>query len=164
MDLPAIDLNAFLTQTQSMLEHSLGDDVHLTLRLNARVPLVRANIADLEWMVLNLLAHARERMPDGGLVTVQTDHVDGRFGGPPGSPVTQRHVRLTVSDTGPGMSPNLQRQIFESIFSSEGMGTGLGLPTVAMSAHHLRGWLSVQSHEGTGTNVHVHLPLSPGTV
>src|SRR5262249_46769895 len=123
------------------------------------LPCVKADPNQLEQVVINLAANARDAMPEGGEFRIQTDFVDERvaagFGRDPGP-----CVRIRISDTGCGMSQEVQEHVFEPFFTTKGMGkgTGLGLSTVYGIIQQNRGTIHVSSEPGRGTTFDILLP------
>ncbi|MGC4096622.1 MAG: response regulator [Nitrospira sp.] len=155
-------LNATLSNVESMLERLIGADVQLTLKLSVDDLRIKADPALVEQIVMNLVVNARDAMPTGGKLMIETAsaelnrqpryHVNPI---PPGE-----YVRLSVSDTGCGISSELQEQIFKPFFTTkeEGKGTGLGLSTVYGIVTESGGGLDVISEGGVGTRFDVYLP------
>ncbi|RAS67268.1 phospho-acceptor domain-containing protein [Lentzea atacamensis] len=157
-----VDLNAAITKVRAMLTTLIGEDVELTLDLPEHVSHVWADAGQLEQILFNLAANARDAMPDGGVLHVGTDDVfldachAGRIVGVrPG-----HYVALVVSDTGTGMDESVQAQIFEPYFTTKpaGKGTGLGLATVFGIVQQSGGQIHLTSSPGAGTTVSVYLP------
>jgi two-component system, cell cycle sensor histidine kinase and response regulator CckA len=157
-----VDLNQVVGDFTRMLRRLLGKDIKLELRLAAALPMVSADTGMLEQILLNLAINARDAMPSGGKLCVETRAVDISVAGARG----QAHAypgqfsSLRVSDTGVGMSQEVLERVFEPFFSTKplGQGTGLGLATVHGIVQQHRGWLDVSSRVGAGTSFEVFLP------
>jgi CheY-like chemotaxis protein len=155
-----LDLNEVLRGTEKLLRRVLGEDVRLESLLADGLWPVRGDRGQLGQVVLNLSVNARDAMPTGGRLAIETANLTlGRealeLGLPPG-----RWVRLTVRDTGHGMTPEVRAHLFEPFFTTKpkGQGTGLGLSTVYGIVKQSGGHVHVESAVGKGTAVHVHLP------
>lgn len=157
-----LSLNAILRNCESMLRRLIGADIQLTLRLSVDDLRIKADPTFVEQIVMNLVVNARDAMPTGGKLTIETtlgdlDHVPKYHVNPipPGE-----YVKMSVSDTGCGMSPEVQAQIFTPFFTTkeEGKGTGLGLSTVLGIITQNGGGLDVISAIGVGTRFDVYLP------
>ncbi|HEU4327401.1 MAG TPA: PAS domain S-box protein [Roseiflexaceae bacterium] len=154
----ALDLNSCVGGMEQLLHRLIGSDVLLATQLTPDLPLVYADRSQIEQVLVNLAVNARDAMPAGGRLTITTAVVlrapEGS-GGPP-----ERHVRLTVSDTGLGMSSEVLQHLFEPFFTTkaQGQGTGLGLATCYGIVHQHGGTITVSSTEGQGTTVVVDLP------
>ncbi|THJ18934.1 MAG: response regulator [Nitrospira sp. CG24B] len=157
-----LSLNAILSNCESMLRRLIGTDIQLTLRLSVDDLRINADPAFVEQVVMNLVINARDAMPTGGKLTIDTasaelDHAPTYHVNPlpPGE-----YVKISVSDTGCGMSPEVQAQIFKPFFTTkeEGKGTGLGLSTVFGIVTKGGGGLDVISEIGVGTHFDVYFP------
>jgi signal transduction histidine kinase/ActR/RegA family two-component response regulator len=155
-------LNATLSNIETMLRRLIGADIQLTLRLSTDDLRIKADPALVEQIVMNLVVNARDAMLTGGKLTIETasaklDHQPRYLVNPipPGE-----YVRLSVSDTGCGMSSEVQEHMFKPFFTTkeEGKGTGLGLSTVFGIVTESGGGLDVISARGTGTRFDVYLP------
>jgi signal transduction histidine kinase len=153
-----LNVNDLLRHVRGMLERVLGPGVRLVYDLSATAPFVQADAVQLEWMLLNLAVNGRDAMPDGGTLTIETTSIDTAPKDVRAMSRYQRHVRLTVRDTGGGMIPDVQTRMFEPFFTTKPGGTGLGLTGVAITSRVLNGSLHVRSNEPHGTEVHVYLP------
>jgi two-component system cell cycle sensor histidine kinase/response regulator CckA len=162
----ALDVNRFIRELEHSLRTAAGKQVELTVELDAEPSSVRINEARLEQVLLNLVVNARDALSGDGRITMEISKVyfdrpfDANRTLPPG-----RYVRLTVSDTGFGMSADTMEQIFEPFFTTkDGVGTGLGLATVHGIVEEAGGCIIVESELGDGTTFTIYLPSGdPGT-
>jgi len=159
-----LDLNAVLTNLESMLPRMLGEHITLETRFGSDVPRIAADVAMVEQIVMNLAVNARDAMPKGGKLVLMTSAADiaaGQVQLPPGAHAG-RFVCLTVTDNGCGMEPSVLQRIFEPFFTTKevGKGTGLGLATVYGIVKQHRGWVEVKSELGVGTTFKVFLPAA----
>ena len=152
-----LDLNAVLHDLAGMLQHAAGDGVSVELRLAEDLWQVRADGGQLEQVLVNLTLNARDAMPSGGVLRIETWNVEGR-GGRGG------RVRLVVRDTGTGMDAEVRVRAFEPFFTTKeaGEGTGLGLATVYGIVKGAGGDVAIESEPGQGTVVTVELPALAG--
>jgi two-component system, cell cycle sensor histidine kinase and response regulator CckA len=159
-----LDLNEIVAGMEPMVRRIIGDDVSVGVRLVPGLAAVEADQAQLERVILNLAANARDAMPEGGRLTIETavveldeDYVRSRGEGTAGP-----NVLLAVSDTGVGMSEEVQRHLFEPFFTTKdpGAGTGLGLATVFGVVKQSGGSIYVYSEEGRGTTFKIYLPAA----
>ena len=160
-----LDVNDMLANVQKLLRRTIPESIDVQLDLGAVSDAVRADRVQLEQVVLNLAINASDAMPQGGQLRLSTstadvDHAWAERHSPmrPG-----RYVRLTVSDTGVGMSPETQTRIFEPFFTTKpfGEGTGLGLATVYGIVKQSEGFVWMNSELGRGTTFDVYLPAAP---
>jgi CheY-like chemotaxis protein len=157
-----LNLNEQVMGMVDLLRRTLGEDVDLNARLAPRLWTVRADPSEVENAVLNLAINARDAMPKGGRLVIETanivaeDHEIGVFDLLAAGP----YVRLSVSDTGTGMPPEVLARAFEPFFTTKqpGRGTGLGLSTIYGFAQQSGGTATIYSEAGLGTTVSLYLP------
>jgi signal transduction histidine kinase len=164
VQLEALDLSVVVADVQNLLARSIGEHVQLVVRSAASLPPVHADRSQIEAVLINLAVNARDAMPSGGRLTIELgvthlEHEDTSLL-PPLSP--GRYVRLSVSDTGVGMSPDVVARIFEPFFTTkpQGQGSGLGLATVHGVVAAAGGGLSVHSTPGAGTTICAFYPAA----
>jgi signal transduction histidine kinase/CheY-like chemotaxis protein len=153
-----LNLNAIVAKAEMMLHRILGEEIQLVTTLSPELVNTKVDPVQIEQVLLNLIINAKDAMPSGGRITIETGNIEfdaGYAGLPPG-----RYVMLSVSDTGIGMDAALQSRIFEPFFTTKGpgKGTGLGLSTVYGIVKQNRGEISVQSVPGLGSTFRVCLP------
>jgi PAS domain S-box-containing protein len=157
-----LDLSQMATEMQRMLQRLIGEDMTLDLRLASDLGSVSADPGQIEQVIMNLVVNARDAMPNGGHVIIETANVAfsselsmTEIGRPAGE-----YVRLTVTDTGTGMTEETLANLFEPFFTtkSAGAGTGLGLSTVYGIVKQSEGDIHVQSELGRGTTFRLYFP------
>lgn len=162
LDPKILSLNTAFTSLESLLRRLIGEDIHLVSRLDPTNARLRADQSQLEQVLANLVVNARDAMPNGGTLTIETAQVElTRSPVYHLTPVPPGHyVRLTVSDTGCGMDRKTQAHIFEPFFTTkeEGKGTGLGLSTVFGIVTQCGGAIDVTSRVGHGTRFDLYFP------
>jgi CheY-like chemotaxis protein len=159
----ALDLNEVLAESERMLRRLIGEDVALVTDLAPDLPRVWADAGEIEQVVLNLCVNARDAMPGGGTLTIRTEAVGAADGPPPGPDRRPgRYARLTVADTGHGMTDDVKPHIFDPFFTTKGVGqgTGLGLATVHGIVRQAGGSIDVASEVGRGTTFTILLPAA----
>jgi two-component system cell cycle sensor histidine kinase/response regulator CckA len=160
-----VDMNELVTSTAMLLRRLIGEDITLTLTLGESLGRVKIDPGQIEQVIMNLAINARDAMPSGGQLRIQTTNadVDDLFFKRLGirGPDAGRHfVGLIVSDTGTGMDAVTRRRIFEPFFTTKpkGKGTGLGLATVHGIVSQSRGAIWAESEPGQGTTFRIYLP------
>jgi CheY-like chemotaxis protein len=156
-----LDLKAVVADVDKMLRRILGEDIQLTVSADPQLGAVKADLGQIEQVILNLVVNARDAMPQGGRLAIEVrnaqldesyarDHAEARPG---------PHVLLAVTDTGCGMDQMTLTQIFEPFYTTKGeQGTGLGLSTVYGIVKQSGGLVTVSSEVGQGTTFKVYLP------
>jgi len=160
-----LDLNGLVTNLGRMLQRLIREDVHLELHLWATPLLTHADASMLEQVLINLAVNARDAMPGGGQLRIETAEtvLDEKAAQATPGATPGRYVCLSVSDTGSGMPPEILPRIFEPFFTTKeaGKGTGLGLATVFGIVKQHQGWIVVNNRPGQGVAFTVGLPASP---
>jgi PAS domain S-box-containing protein len=160
-----VDPNELIRENHDMLSRMVGEDVSVMLDLDPEAGLVMADFDQLHQVLMNLVVNARDAMPGGGQLTLRTSPWqldESSASSHPGMGLGP-YVLLEVSDTGVGMSDEVQQKIFEPFFTTKGeAGTGLGLATVYGIVRQAGGWITVQSQPGVGTTFRIGLPLLAG--
>jgi PAS domain S-box-containing protein len=159
-----VDLRTIVSDVERMLQRILSGDVTLTTRLHAGAAQVLVDPGQVERVLLNLAMNARDAMPSGGTLTIETEPVEIHSGASRPLPDVPdgAFIALRVRDTGVGMSEELKARIFEPYFTtkSPGKGTGLGLSTAYGIVRQMEGHIWVESRPGAGSTFHLLLPTS----
>lgn len=156
-------LHAFLKDLMTVLRRTLPEHIEIELDLAPGEIVLAASPVHVQQVLLNLIINARDAMPQGGRLRVRTERLQSDISHTLSCTRVQdrSYARLTVSDTGTGIAPEILPRIFEPFFTTKeaGRGTGLGLSVVREIVHAHGGWIEVQSELGRGTNVHVFWPV-----
>jgi PAS domain S-box-containing protein len=161
-----VDLNSVVTENVKMLTRLIGEDIDLVMVPGPDIGAVKADPGQIEQVIMNLAVNARDAMPHGGKLTIETANVTlddayARFHAPvkPGD-----YVMLAISDTGVGMDADTQAHIFEPFYTTKGLkGTGLGLSTVYGIVKQSEGYIWLYSEAGKGTSFKIYLPRFSAT-
>jgi len=161
-----VNLNAIVTENLKMLGRMIGEDIDLVMVAGAEIGAARADPGQIEQVIMNLAVNARDAMPHGGTLTIETANVtlDEEYARLHAPVTPGEYVMLAVSDTGVGMDAETQSHIFEPFFTTKGLkGTGLGLSTVYGIIKQSGGYIWVYSEPGKGTSFRIYLPRVSAT-
>ena len=162
LELKVVDVNTIISDMERLLTPLIGENIELTTRLDSSLGRTRADAGQLEQVLMNLVVNAKDAMPDGGKIIIQTSNVELDSSHRREHSYIQPgpYVMLSVTDTGCGMDKDTQARIFEPFFTTKekGKGTGLGLSTVYGIVKQSGGYVFAQSELGHGTTFRIFLP------
>src|ERR1700730_9652947 len=157
-----MNVNGVVEEMGKLLPRLIGEDIELVIRTVPNLGAIRADASQMEQVIMNLAVNARDAMPSGGKLVIETSNADLDRAYSSVHPLVQpgRYVLLAVSDTGTGMDAQTQVRIFEPVFTTKGQGkgTGLGLSTVYGVVKQSGGYVWVYSEIGKGTSFKIYLP------
>jgi two-component system, cell cycle sensor histidine kinase and response regulator CckA len=156
-----VDLNAVVAESGAFLRPLIGRVNELVAVLGAAGATVVADAVQLQQVLVNLVANARDAMPDGGRITIETGVAEVTEDRGPAGPAPGTYATIAVSDTGVGMDAATASSAFDPFFTTKVGGTGLGLATAHAVVHERGGHISLETAPTQGTRVTVHLPLAP---
>ncbi|MCR4378375.1 MAG: ATP-binding protein [Rhodospirillales bacterium] len=161
-----VDVNASMTTMVELLKRSLGERVEISLHCAPDVWPVRIDPVQLETAIVNLSVNARDAMPSGGMLTIETSntHLDDDYAAKHEALKAGDYVMVAVSDTGAGMPPEVLNRAFDPFFTTKpvGKGTGLGLSMIYGFMKQSEGHVNLYSEQGVGTTVRLYLPRAGG--
>ena len=157
-----ISINEAINDTTNLLKRMIGEDIDLVTHLKPTVGSIKFDPGQFSQVLMNLAVNARDAMPDGGKLTIETSNIfiDPNYASTHIGLLPGAYILLSVSDTGTGMSAEIQEQIFEPFFTTKGVGkgTGLGLATVYGIVRQSGGGVFVYSEEGHGSTFKIYIP------
>jgi nitrogen-specific signal transduction histidine kinase/CheY-like chemotaxis protein len=158
-----INLNSVVVEMKQLLERLAGEDVEISVKLDSNLGSVKADPAQMERVIMNLAVNARDAMPEGGKLILETANaeLDASYINRHTAAVAGKYVMLAISDTGVGIDKEIQSKIFDPFFTTKasGKGTGLGLATVYGIVNQSGGYVWVYSEMGKGATFKIYLPL-----
>lgn len=160
LEYKVVGLNSVVEITLELLARSIPKDISIRRSLATDLPNVRADATQLQQVIMNLAVNARDAMPDGGSLTVETSCVGAEYGAAGGLPSAEGFVKLSISDTGKGMDEATAQKVFDPFFTTKarGAGTGLGLYIVHSIVTNHGGYINLYSEPGKGSRLNVYLP------
>lgn len=157
-----LDINQTIKDLSVMLQRLIGEHIELITELDQQIGHIKADPHQIEQVIMNLIVNARDAMPDGGKLIIETKQIylDSSYSRLHPDVKAGDYVQLAISDTGIGMSPEIRERIFEPFFTTKekGKGTGLGLATVYGIVRQSNGYIYVYSELGKGTTFKIYFP------
>lgn len=167
METKPVNINEIINNSMELLERSIPKNIEILLNLKDGIPNIMADPSQIQQVIMNLAVNARDAMPDGGRLIIETSVVGAENGAANGIPSDKgEFIKLSVSDTGTGMDREIQRKIFEPFFTTKekGKGTGLGLYMVHSIISNHGGYINLYSEPGRGTRFNIYLPITKSGV
>ena len=162
LELRVVDINIIVTEMERLFGPLIGENITLHMRLASDLGRTRADVGQLEQVIMNLVVNAKDAMPKGGNITIETANENLGDGARPENSYIQSgpYVLLSITDNGSGMDKETQSRIFEPFFTTKekGKGTGLGLSTVYGIVKQSGGYIFAKSEPGNGTTFRIYLP------
>jgi PAS domain S-box-containing protein len=162
IDPQLVNLNSLVLEMDKLIRRVIGEDIELHTHLAAELGQVKADPGQIEQVIINVAVNARDAMPEGGKLTIETTNIvlDQEYARAHVSVIPGDYILLTISDTGIGMDSAVQQHLFEPFFTTKapGKGTGLGLATSYGIVEQHGGYIWIQSEVGNGTRVKIYLP------
>ncbi|NOZ24483.1 MAG: PAS domain S-box protein [Nitrospirae bacterium] len=164
LELKPVDINSIIRETFDILNRSIPKEINIELNLNEGIPPIKADPVQIQQVVMNLAINAKDAMPEGGILRIETDRVGRENGAANGITSEGGFVRLTVSDTGEGIDNDLQSRVFDPFFTTKetGKGTGLGLYIIHSIVTNHGGYINLYSEPGKGTRFNIYFPEYKG--
>ncbi len=164
MEMKLLDINSVIRSSLELLDRSIPRTIEIVTRLGDNMPMIKADAAQMQQVILNLAVNARDAMPHGGRLTVETAVSGLRGRAEDGGFANTGFVKISVSDTGIGMDKSTQGKIFDPFFTTKemGKGTGLGLYMVHSIVTRHGGYINLFSEPGKGTRFNIYLPVAGG--
>lgn len=163
MEAKPVDINQIIKNSMELLERSMPKSIEIITKLNENLPFTIADPSQIQQVIMNLAVNARDAMPDGGRLVIETAVVGTENGAANGilDSKEKGFIKLSVSDTGIGMDTDTQRKIFDPFFTTKetGKGTGLGLYIVHSIINNHSGYINLYSEPGKGTRFNMYLPI-----
>lgn len=160
----SLNLDTVIKDTLELLSRSFPKNISIETRLQEGLPPIMANASQVQQVIMNLAVNARDAMPDGGRLIIQTEAPDFSVMRLHGLPAAGGFVKFSITDTGKGMDPGIVDKVFDPFFTTKahGAGTGLGLYIVHAIVSNHGGSIHLSSEPGAGTTFHVYFPISAG--
>lgn len=163
MEVKVVDMNEIIRNSLDLLRRSIPLNIEIITNLKENLPMIKADPAQMQQVIMNLAVNARDAMPEGGRLVIETATVGNENGAANGLPVSKGgFLKLSVSDTGTGIDVETQRRIFDPFFTTKetGKGTGLGLYIVHSIITNHGGYINLYSEPGRGTRFNIYIPVT----
>ncbi len=161
-----VNLNRIVEDTLDILYRSIPKEIEIKIKLQKDLPPIKADPTQIQQVIMNLAINAKDAMPEGGVLSIETSRAWKEFGVSKGITPENEFVRLTVSDTGRGIEKEMQTKIFDPFFTTKerGAGTGLGLYIVHTIVTNHGGYINLYSEPGRGTRFNIYFPVYKGRI